>query len=688
MAAWMVWGGEREREALQSGILALDYGIVEDIGGMTEGQVRALLEGTFPDKSPGTITKASGEVSTFKDHIQVGDVVMMPQKNNGPVAIGEVTGGYEYVSSRRDHTVGRRVRWLNQEVPRRSLGHELDREIYNNRRQTVHRFSSADAEHQLTAVAGGSPATDLWDEFVRRARGYVATGKLEEEEIAYKLEIAKKLAEARHSVLTDEQEWPRQVMDALRNKGGEHGPGNLINWRALGGIEAWFGGSPSSALDALRTIWTEADLSVDQLIRGFADVFPSTAIRGRGTRVNAISGLLMGLDVERFPPFRVTEFNRAYDLTAYGRPEPGGDEASWYEHFLRFLDTFIGEAAERGLTLRHRLEAQSVVWAVVGNRGDDEDDADDDEGETTPTETLRDVADECFLPVNFLGRIVGLLDDKKQIIFQGPPGTGKTYVAQKLAEHLTDKHEERVTLVQFHPSYAYEDFVQGYRPTLSEGGQAGFALRNGPLMRAAERAREDPDHKHYLIIDEINRGNLAKVFGELYFLLEYRGHAMNLQYSDEPFSLPENLYIIGTMNTADRSIALVDLALRRRFHFMEFRADESPIRDVLHKWLAVNAPDMTWVAGVIERSNALLSDQDAAIGPSYFMKENLDEDMVRLIWEHNVRPYIAERLFGQRERLAEFDLDRLRNVRMDSPSDDGYSEAMVDVGNGGGDETD
>ena len=192
--------------------------------------------------------------------------------------------------------------------------------------------------------------------------------------------------------------------------------------------------------------------------------------------------------------------------------------------------------------------------------------------------------------------------------------------------------------------------MQGFRP--KRDGQGGFDLRDGALLRMAKLAAENPDDKHYLIIDEINRGNLAKVFGELYFLLEYRNRPMRLQYSDESFSLPPNLYIIGTMNTADRSIALVDLALRRRFHFMEFKANESPIKDVLRKWLAQWAPDMAWIAGVVDRANELLNDQDAAIGPSYFMNENLDEDLVRLIWEHNVMPYIAERLFGQRDRAA------------------------------------
>ena len=106
-----------------------------------------------------------------------------------------------------------------------------------------------------------------------------------------------------------------------------------------------------------------------------------------------------------------------------------------------------------------------------------------------------------------------------------------------------------------------------------------YTLSPGSIVGAVERARQEPDADHFLVIDEINRGNIAKVFGELYFLLEYRDSAMNLQYSDKPFSLPANLYIIGTMNTADRSIALVDLALRRRFYFVEFHPDDEPVRE-------------------------------------------------------------------------------------------------------------
>ena len=168
--------------------------------------------------------------------------------------------------------------------------------------------------------------------------------------------------------------------------------------------------------------------------------------------------------------------------------------------------------------------------------------------------------------------------------------------------------------------------------------------------------------EHFLIIDEINRGQIAKVFGELYFLLEYRDREVSLQYSDEPFSLPKNLYIIGTMNTADRSIALVDLALRRRFYFVEFHPDDEPVKGVLRRWLKAKGLDgMEWVADVVERVNEKMEDdRHAAIGPSYFMKDNLDDEAVERIWKHSVLPYIEERRYGDEDGAGEFDLKALR----------------------------
>ncbi|MXW97684.1 MAG: AAA domain-containing protein [Acidimicrobiaceae bacterium] len=293
-------------------------------------------------------------------------------------------------------------------------------------------------------------------------------------------------------------------------------------------------------------------------------------------------------------------------------------------------------------------------------------------GRTAP-ESLDELAEELLWNVEHLHKIETLLRLKRQVIFQGPPGTGKTYAARKLAECLSGS-PDRVRIVQFHPSYAYEDFVQGFRPTLADD-RHGFTLADGPLLRMAKQARENPDETHVLVIDEINRGNLSKVFGELYFLLEYRKEEMWLQYSDEPFSLPENVWIIGTMNTADRSIALVDLALRRRFYFVEFYPDTPPVKGLLRAWINKHASRMEWVAEVVDLANERLSERHAAIGPSYFMIEGLDDASVSLIWEHNVLPYVEEQLYGEGERLRDFALDRLRGSAREAASGNGDSEA-------------
>ena len=281
---------------------------------------------------------------------------------------------------------------------------------------------------------------------------------------------------------------------------------------------------------------------------------------------------------------------------------------------------------------------------------------------TVAPETLDDLTARLFWDADHLHNIQRLLEDKRQIVFYGPPGTGKTYVALQLARHFAGT-EDRTDLVQFHPSYAYEDFVEGFRPA-DRNGQPGFQLREGPLKRIAKKARDNPHATHVLVIDEINRGNVARVFGELYFLLEYRDRQMSLQYSEaeDPFSLPRNLWFIATMNTADRSIALVDAALRRRFHFVEFSPHTPPVQGLLTRWLETNKSDLLWVAKLLDLANDRLSDRHLAIGPSHFMQKDLDETWVELIWNHSIFPYVEEQLFGDQDRLQEFKFENLKRA--------------------------
>ena len=452
-------------------------------------------------------------------------------------------------------------------------------------------------------------------------------------------------------------------------------------------FQHWYDSDQAGMRDTLMTAWGSLTSGADQdqevldRIRRVEEQIPE-GTKGlkdgtpprRAKMVNLISVLMSGVDVERYPDYMWSWFKDAFKGTGHGGPGQKLDVADTYGFFLNFLDTFIEEARRRELPVSSRLDACLLI-------------------EKIPTsDELLALESQLSLGVGELQKIQYLLEDKRQVIFQGPPGTGKTYVARELAKCLarfTDDEDEsaaeaRVRLVQFHPAYAYEDFIQGFRPKLIINDHPGFELRDGPLVRMAERARNEPEAKHFLVIDEINRGNLAKVFGELYFLLEYRDEELQLQYSAEPFSLPDNLYIIGTMNTADRSIALVDLALRRRFHFVEFHPNVPPIQGLLKRWLEKNAPEVLWIAKVVDRANEKLDDHQASIGPTYFMPKDgrLDESRISMIWKHNVLPYIEERLFGDREKLKDFDLSKLRKEVKDA--EDGQKGAVTDAGTSDG----
>lgn len=263
-------------------------------------------------------------------------------------------------------------------------------------------------------------------------------------------------------------------------------------------------------------------------------------------------------------------------------------------------------------------------------------------------------------------RLVGVLVRKKNIILQGAPGVGKTYVAKRLAYSVMGvKDASRVMMVQFHQSYSYEDFIMGYKP---EGAQ--FALKTGVFYNFCERARQDSTRDYFFIIDEINRGNLSKIFGELLQLIEadYRGEQTLLAYSQEAFSVPKNLYLIGMMNTADRSLAMIDYALRRRFSFFEMAPGFTSER---FKAYAESIQNETFdeVVGQLIRLNKEISDDPALgkgfrIGHSYLCTRDEQSDIsewLRSVVEYDILPTLQEYWFDDGERLERWEHE-LRSV--------------------------
>lgn len=265
--------------------------------------------------------------------------------------------------------------------------------------------------------------------------------------------------------------------------------------------------------------------------------------------------------------------------------------------------------------------------------------------------------DQCATDTGFavekLERWLSALDRKRQAVFYGPPGTGKTFLADKLAKHLIGGKDGFVQLVQFHPEYAYQDFMQGIRPVTGKDGNLRYENVPGVFKKFCVKA-EECKGRCVLIIDELNRANLSRVFGELMYLLEYRNESVELSGGGR-FRIPENVRIIGTMNTADRSIALVDYALRRRFAFIYL----APDYEVLKKAHADASFDVAGLINVLTELNAQIGDPHYEVGISFFLVDNL-EDEVEDIWRMEIEPYLKEYFFDNLSKAEQFGWDNLK----------------------------
>ena len=681
MAVWVVRGGEPqdEEEALETGVLALGYGLREDLSQIRTWQAaQELLRQMEPEATDDSTGSRARRIWNFKDNIELSDLVVMPRLGQPTVAIGRMAGEYHFRQDATHLFHSRQINWINKSVPRDAMGQDLRNSM--DASGAVYHPSAENAELRLETLAetGTDPGVHSlsnsnphWDAFVAWAKLFYQWDRYDEMERGYKLEIGRQLAAIKQGIRAGDPEWQDLLKRTMRARANY-----LTHWRAN---EALLKLEPAHLEKALRAIWgIDAPLPVEERVRAFQEFGPFD------TPGVIASILLMGDDPTRYPMYRYVPLQDAFMLTAYPVGRSSSPDA-WerYEQALVFWDEFIKQASTRALQIQDRLDAQSLVWCITQYKKDDlpEDWSEDlkDEliayrtGQATnsPPDSQPETSEDPWSAANIsilahkllwkpeeLQEIIEDLEEKRQVIFYGPPGTGKTYVARAIAQQCRLNGGD-FEIVQFHPSYSYEDFVEGFRPRLIDG-QPGFELVYGPLLRIADKARARPESTFVLVIDELNRGNVAKVFGELYFLLEYRDEEIQLQYGAERggFSLPSNLWFICTMNTADRSIALMDAALRRRFYFAPFFPDEPPIKGLLRRWL-LREGQGTWPADLVDAANGKL-DRDMGIGPSYFMVGGtLDRRRVSRIWSRSVLPYIEEQFFGDSARLAEFNLDRL-----------------------------
>lgn len=550
-----------------------------------------------------------------------------------------------------------------------------------------------------------SVSDDPWEEAVRLCRPLIEERTfLDSTETNFKLEISERV----RAVLDAAREG--EELEELLNK--TFAPPNiLVHYIGKSRFLKWAAANPDDARAALVAV--QGDGPTAARVDGFLENIPKEVLGTPGERISFPAIFLMGDDPSEFPVYRAAAIRTVEKILGWPAVDEGASAGTEYEHHVAFVRAFLERLQNDGVEARDMLDAQSLLWILAKSddleyrkwRGDDG-------PEIVPNVNGGDgwepdiaaLSEQLYLDEHgWLEDAVDLLERKRQLIFYGPPGTGKTYIALRLMKHLAPAREQR-EVVQFHPSYSYEDFVRGYRP-VDTASALSYEVINGPLVRLAKAARSSlsvGDSKPYiLLIDEINRGNLPRILGELLFLLEYRSDEDGVQLlygeeEEERFRLPENLWIIGTMNTADRSIGLIDAALRRRFHFKSLFPGEPPIAGTLRRWLHDNgsAEMADRAADLVDRLNDRLMEQQGAygenlkVGHSYFMEEDLDFDLLHRIWMSDVLPYLEEQLFGREVDVkATFSLEALDSDKTDQPEAEGAGDFDAGPGTDGtGDE--
>lgn len=547
-------------------------------------------------------------------------------------------------------------------------GDDIDRQILQIRQALERQCGRAITFYEPEILERWSPQEKPWDLLVKHAKLFYQLPNFDENERNYKLRVAEKVKPLLATLSHDDNGVPDQLRKLMRTKDQ-----NIVRWQDFEPFIGWYKNSQPLSHMAIAELLAATN-SPGDAIRRFLKHVPKEVLKSPASRTTFCSFLLFCTDPKRFVPFQARVFDWGYKVTGYPAPSDDADEADRYLHALAFLEQMSKECSSRDLPLRDLLDAQGVLYAMAKyenkpeamaekdwlsflqfskgrpDLGDEEEDT-DDEAENED-EGLGSAA-EGLITADPVG---ALLLQRTNVVLYGPPGTGKTHASLNLAENWRRwQGLDSVFQVTFHPTFAYEDFVEGFRPNPS--GQ--FELRSGIFVKACEQAHKEPARKFLLIVDELNRGDVARIFGELITLIEadkrHIGTRRKLPYSHHDFWVPPNLYLLGTMNTADRSISLLDIAIRRRFCFMQYRPEPTVVRTSVRHLQTVDGVDL---AGLLEALNRRLIqegiDRDRAIGHSHFMIVRDDPQplpSLRNRLRYDIIPLVEEYCYANRSMM-------------------------------------
>ncbi|WP_224769503.1 AAA family ATPase [Nocardioides ochotonae] len=720
-----MWGIHNDRpdiDPLTDGAVRVSWdetGDLSDVAASREAFKERLLA-TMPDVDPRRLPGWAGTLYRFVHEIKVGDVVVSPNRAKRTLRIGVVSGPYEFHAETAAYRHWRPVTWLKTDVSRDELSTAAQHEISSL--ITLFKIVTGREEvEQLIAKPAASEADFAWTAFYPDLADRIIEYADNREALLQKVWSVAEASGVPHLFKylrgdhrLDGSYGPLRDVDpftvlASFNRGiredaraaiaaafaAEFGvtasaPTKFSGIPIANNLMSWFiGFETERGPHAVVALWELAKAAVDYA-RNADEVTRERLVSAFDECATGNTRLLtMGLYWIRPATFAAYESTNAVFIKTklpelaqrlslgakisgeqflsnteamhewLGSPTTGFDH-TWELSYAAFVDSHEAAGANGAAPSVPSTDAPLAAKAVTA----------DDAGDPYDAASIRD--DGCFIPEEELEPMLERLRSKKNIVLQGPPGTGKTWLARRLAWALCNEREtRRVQILQFHPSLAYEDFVRGWRPsTTSSGG--GLSLEDGPFLQMCKQAVEDPERVYVLVIEEINRGNPAQVLGELLTLLEAdkrnESSAMRLAYPntpDERFFIPPNLYVIGTMNVADRSLAIVDMALRRRFAFIELtpRLGADWVEYVSQlgydpKLLEVYGQRVEALNAQITKDSAL--GRQYCVGHSYFTptvsleSTGIDtEEWWERVVETDVRPLLEEYWFDRSELADE-----------------------------------